>query len=318
MVTTRHTDIRPARLPPTRISIRGQRLSIPILRWLKSVSSAGDDSERLLEQQFINSIEITPLWMHRHRFMPGEMTCARNQAVYALWLVLDGAVVASTPERTIAAEAGNVCLTYLSPYRQADSPRGAEWLSLGLHLSQFGYTDFLTGYPLPAVWRPGKHRFDRLLWLLTGLIGIIESGNAADQMIADGFCRSILGEFLFGLDHEFGAAPPVHGRLDVVVRLMNADPAISIAKLAAEIGYSPAQFRREFRRWTGMSPQEFVARRRIDRAKRLLDTTDSVIYSIAEQVGFRSVSHLIRCFRDVYGVSPAKYRQLRSSGEHKR
>jgi AraC-like DNA-binding protein len=48
--------------------------------------------------------------------------------------------------------------------------------------------------------------------------------------------------------------------------------------------------------------------RRFDRARSLLLQTDLPVADIAEQLGFRDVSHFSRAFSKHFGTSPGRYR----------
>lgn len=87
-----------------------------------------------------------------------------------------------------------------------------------------------------------------------------------------------------------------------------ADP-VSVDELARIAHYSPAQFRRLFKKLTQMSPSDYVTSVRINAAKTLLSTTDSRIVDIATAVGFFDHSHFIRTFKRVAGTTPDKYRK---------
>jgi transcriptional regulator GlxA family with amidase domain len=55
---------------------------------------------------------------------------------------------------------------------------------------------------------------------------------------------------------------------------------------------------------------EFVARVRLDHARRLLLATGRSIEAIAATVGFRSRSHFSRLFRERFGVDPSSFRRI--------
>ncbi len=87
------------------------------------------------------------------------------------------------------------------------------------------------------------------------------------------------------------------------------DRNLALAELAAVAGRSPRHFARLFRAASGLSPHQYVVRRRVERAKLLLTTTDLALARIAVDVGFADPSHLAAHFRRLVGVSPARYRR---------
>ncbi|HZO32745.1 MAG TPA: AraC family transcriptional regulator [Chloroflexota bacterium] len=83
---------------------------------------------------------------------------------------------------------------------------------------------------------------------------------------------------------------------------------LSLTALAGSVGLSPYHFARLFRASTGLSPHQYVIRRRVERARLLLATTDRSLASIAQDVGFASGSHLATHVRRLLGVSPSRLR----------
>lgn len=83
---------------------------------------------------------------------------------------------------------------------------------------------------------------------------------------------------------------------------------LSLAALAGSVGLSPYHFARLFRASTGLSPHQYVIRRRVERARLLLATTGHSLAAIAQEVGFASGSHLSTHVRRLLGVPPGRLR----------
>lgn len=86
---------------------------------------------------------------------------------------------------------------------------------------------------------------------------------------------------------------------------------LSIGKIANHVGVSEPHFARSFRKVMNSSPEEYIIRRRLNEAKRLLKTTPQTIKEIAFYVGFNSESHFINTFTAQNGLSPKKFREFR-------
>jgi AraC family transcriptional regulator len=91
------------------------------------------------------------------------------------------------------------------------------------------------------------------------------------------------------------------------------DGNLSLEAMAAEVEISPVYLARAFKAAIGQSPHQYVLGRRIERAKELLRNTEIPVVDVALSVGFSSQSHLSHWFQRYVGVSPAAYRQHRSS-----
>lgn len=86
---------------------------------------------------------------------------------------------------------------------------------------------------------------------------------------------------------------------------------ISNRELADCVRLSRFHFARAFRQSTGMSPQKYVFRRRIEHAAHLMLSTDATICEIALECGFADQSHLSRRFSEVLGAAPRVWRKER-------
>ena len=80
-----------------------------------------------------------------------------------------------------------------------------------------------------------------------------------------------------------------------------------MARMAQEAALSPRQFRREFRRATGMSPRQYIMRVRLAKAKTMLRAGASVTEA-AFAVGYDDLTGLERAFRKLEDCTPREYR----------
>nr|WP_070990032.1 response regulator transcription factor [Halofilum ochraceum] len=79
-------------------------------------------------------------------------------------------------------------------------------------------------------------------------------------------------------------------------------------EVAAISGLSPFQFSRSFKRHFEMTFQEYVLRRRINEAMRLLHHPGVSISDVCYNVGFRDPSYFTRTFHRYVGSTPSAYR----------
>ena len=107
-------------------------------------------------------------------------------------------------------------------------------------------------------------------------------------------------------------------RWEGILRLVNRDPSEwpSLEAVAAAVGMSRWGFCRFFKRESGLPWTAWLRCRAIDRARDLLADTDLPVVRIAMEVGFSNLSWFNRCFREITGSSPSRYRTTSvSSGE---
>lgn len=83
---------------------------------------------------------------------------------------------------------------------------------------------------------------------------------------------------------------------------------VSISQLASDIGLSQRNLNRLFLAETNLTPKEYLIRRRIERAKKLLKETNMTVTDIAMEVGYNSLSKFIGTFKMIEGILPSDSR----------
>jgi len=83
---------------------------------------------------------------------------------------------------------------------------------------------------------------------------------------------------------------------------------ISVEVLANLANLSVCYFVRAFKQSVGVTPHDYLIRRRVERTMELLSDTDMPLSQIALAAGFADQSHCARRFRQHVGMSPRDYR----------
>lgn len=86
-----------------------------------------------------------------------------------------------------------------------------------------------------------------------------------------------------------------------------SDNAINNCFLSELCGISEVYFRKLFAAGRGISPRQYILEVRIRHAKHLLTDTDMTVGEISEQIGFSSVYHFCRAFKNRTGMTPSEY-----------
>jgi transcriptional regulator of acetoin/glycerol metabolism len=84
--------------------------------------------------------------------------------------------------------------------------------------------------------------------------------------------------------------------------------SIHLTMLAAAVGLSVHHFARQFKQTAGVTPHQYVTRKRVERAQQMLAQTDLSLSEIAYVTGFSDQSHLARHFRHMLGTTPREFR----------
>lgn len=84
---------------------------------------------------------------------------------------------------------------------------------------------------------------------------------------------------------------------------------LTVSNIAASLYITPNYFSRLFKRVTHEGCNEYIVRKRIEKAKSLLETTSLKTGKIAMMVGYRDTNYFSLAFKKHTGKSPTKYRE---------
>ena len=88
----------------------------------------------------------------------------------------------------------------------------------------------------------------------------------------------------------------------------NLHRELALSDIAAALAISPGHFSHAFRHTVGLSPHQYVVKRRVERAKWLLRDSDVSISEVATRIGCSSSSNFSMLFHRATGMTPRSYR----------
>jgi AraC-like DNA-binding protein len=137
---------------------------------------------------------------------------------------------------------------------------------------------------------------------------------------APAICLKLLELLLLRLatSHSRPAAPTDERARDSFARckaLIDADAATlqTLEDIAVAIRLDPSTICRLFRRFQGVTPYQYLLRRKMTLAAEHLLDRGSLVKEAAASVGFQDPLHFSRCFKAVHGVPPTALRSLANS-----
>ena len=152
--------------------------------------------------------------------------------------------------------------------------------------------------------------------LATALLDRIELAHERSTLFVDHIALAFYTHVTETYGHVPGRGKIIPGQLspwqlrraiDFIATNLDGDP--TIAQLAGECGLSSGYFARAFRRTTGVTPHQWLIRKRIERAQELLLRGRIALAEVAIICGFVDQSHLSRMFAKFAGMSPGRWRQ---------
>lgn len=116
-----------------------------------------------------------------------------------------------------------------------------------------------------------------------------------------------------GLPLELSSNDPVVKRALLWMQ-QTIDAPLSVARLAERLGIGRRKLERHFADSLGITPAEAGRRVRLAQARALVERGEKTVTEIAHATGFCDSSHLIRHFRELYGLPPEAWRQAQDHG----
>lgn len=124
----------------------------------------------------------------------------------------------------------------------------------------------------------------------------------------------IAGRYSHELSH--GRLIPLNEIEDVIVYFReHYQEKINVENFVEARGYSVSSFFRKFKKYTGMTPLQYLLQIRLSYATKLLETTNFQINEISGLVGYDNALYFSRLFHKHTGMSPKEYRNtIHNSG----
>lgn len=106
--------------------------------------------------------------------------------------------------------------------------------------------------------------------------------------------------------------------LDMVNYMYNHYRTVSLHDLAAEFHYNESYLSRMFQEQAGRSFSETVKDFKLRKAAELLKTKNWKLDHICEKIGYKDTRQFIRSFKQMFGVTPDRFRKLeQQAAQHK-
>lgn len=137
---------------------------------------------------------------------------------------------------------------------------------------------------------------------------------AVEQALADrderrriGLLRKAADPALLAAGGELSTlSDPVRDALRYVDE--HIEQALGLREVAERIHLNPSYFSALFKEQMGMTLSEYIARRKLRRAKELLLGTRLPVAEIAERIGYQSAKYFNKVFKSYEGRSPGQFR----------
>jgi AraC-like DNA-binding protein len=164
--------------------------------------------------------------------------------------------------------------------------------------------------PVEAVLHVGIS--ETVIQLLSEIIERTREEKTGYQQLVSGIVFHLLGK-IHSLVKERSFEPEdpterIINKARIIFRT-NIEQDIQVEKVAEELNVSYAWFRKSFKRYTGLAPNQYIIQLKIEKAKALLTEKSKSIKEIAFSMNFDSAFYFSKLFKEKTGRSPEEYRK---------
>jgi AraC family transcriptional regulator len=140
--------------------------------------------------------------------------------------------------------------------------------------------------------------------------------NVVGRLYADSLAKVVAMQlvrrysYLNDLQMSRGGMAPRRLRkaIEFINENLDNEETLALTTVADEVQMSYSHFSRAFKQSMGITPNGYMTRQRIERAKKLLSETNLPIADIALRTGFASQSHFTTTFRRLVWTTPKGFR----------
>ena len=293
------------RLAPARIRVRQGQEYVALAPGVPTLSSAQFSCEGALLERHAHGAHTTERHQHLSHFVQLHLSEPtpffwRSQGKQGNKIMGPGSII-------VVSRGTEDSVSFAKPVKRI-------LLNLEPSVLQQAFADNGTGRDVELIPQWGVQ--DRQVeYILRALEAGLEAGLPGGRL----FGESLLCALAVHLLRGYAVTPPSdvkpgnglpRARLSRVIEYVeaNLDREIALATLAETAGMSTHYFSELFKQSVHVSPHQYVLRRRIERARRLLGDPRVTVLEAAVRSGFSDQSHFTKIFRRIVGVTPTGYR----------
>ncbi|WKA54410.1 AraC family transcriptional regulator [Planococcus shixiaomingii] len=146
---------------------------------------------------------------------------------------------------------------------------------------------------------------------LQQLLQLHRKFNPFSEPLSSKLLTDLLTEFLYSANDPQTAGAYVPDTMKAIMRYLehHFNEPVSLDRLAELFNISKYHLAKEFKKYSGLTPNEFLISCRITYAKNSLKYTNQPVADIAEEAGIPNVSHFINLFKQREGSTPLAFRK---------
>jgi YesN/AraC family two-component response regulator len=119
-------------------------------------------------------------------------------------------------------------------------------------------------------------------------------------------------DLIYKIAEPIRALDPANRKIQSIIDYIKenySNPLICENQICEKFNVSVSYLSHIFKEHTGMSFSSYIQTLRIDKAKKLLITTDASMSAIAKKIGYSSSESMLKMFRRMEGLSPSEFKR---------
>lgn len=143
------------------------------------------------------------------------------------------------------------------------------------------------------------------------VINLVKTERPGYQQISAGLIIQIMGQIVSLIKNKSFWDSPIENIIQKSCLMIrdNMHQTLKIKDLATDLGINYSLFRKAFKKYTGLSPNQYHLALRIKQASYQLTNTNFSIKEISFNLGFCSVFYFSKLYKEKTGMSPSAYRK---------
>lgn len=272
---------------------------------------------------FSKRAEWTGFDIRHLRVLPGELV-EQTYAAHEINITLAGSIKTQKHSPTgkwltSSDEVGNVCIIPAGQPTRAAWDAELECLTIMLNPAFVTQTALEHNLSANIEFIQIHERNDPLIQhIALTLLAEADSTESFGRMYAESLAQTLILHLLKNYTSANHLPENVSGglsgyRLRRAMEFINEnlEDDLTLSEVAEAVGLSQFHFARAFRHSTGLTPQQYLVRQRINLTKELLLEGDLPLVEVSIQAGFKNQSHFTTLFRKFTGFTPKAFREAK-------
>ncbi|MCH1624609.1 response regulator transcription factor [Ferdinandcohnia quinoae] len=135
-----------------------------------------------------------------------------------------------------------------------------------------------------------------------------EAVRILEKQVRVGMIEKVVDEKIISANTKFDLTKDtIRGAIAYIDQHLKSE--LTLKEVAAHVHLNPSYFSVLFKEEVKLTFSEYVTRRRIQRSKELMISTNLPINEIAEEAGYKTSKYFIKLFKEIEGITPSAYRK---------